>query len=101
MINGVLSLQHNFWVKSSSIPMDANATYRITVGNLNGTIDIGISSHWNGLLLTKIILTGNGESVSFNYIHHNPWAFTEQPVIIDIIGVGNSALSSITIERQL
>lgn len=99
MLNNTLTLPMNSQVTSTPINFTGNDRYKVTIGNLNGTITIAIWDYANGLVLSERTLTENGNDVSFDYSHINHWPATG-PSIIGLFGESyTSTVSSFRVDR--
>lgn len=93
MANNTLTLPRNSQVFSTPVSFTRNERYKVTIGNLNGTINVGIWDQGNGADLLEQTITGNGNDVSFDYYHRNSWIVTG-PSIIGLDGVSNTSTAS-------
>lgn len=93
MMNNTLTLPRNSEVTSTPVSFIGNERYKVTIGNLNGTINVAIWDYANGLVLSEQTITGNGNDVSFDYSHINHWPATG-PSIIGLFGESNTSTAS-------
>lgn len=89
MGDNLLTLPRGAAVSSVQLNFSGSTTYNITLGNLNGSLNLVIWDYANGLILTERELVGNGTNVSVNYTHPNQWPATG-PVIMALVGEGLS-----------
>lgn len=93
MINNTLTLPRNSIVESNLIGLEVATRYKVTIGNLNGTISFAISDYQNGATHIEKVLTGNGNDVSFDYYHWDYWLATG-PSIISLRGDSNTSTAT-------
>ncbi|BBM14650.1 hypothetical protein ABVF54_15295 [Enterococcus mundtii] len=93
MMNNTLTLPRNSEVTSTPVSFTGNERYKVTIGNLNGTINAAIWDQTSGLVLSEQTLTGNGNDVSFDYTHPNRWPATG-PSIIGLFVESNTSTAS-------
>ncbi|MFW8578110.1 hypothetical protein ACOJBY_14990 [Enterococcus entomosocium] len=93
MLNNTLTLPMNSQVTSTPINFTGNTRYKVTIGNLNGTVNVAIWDYANGLVLSERTLTGNGNDVSFDYSHINHWPATGSS-IIGLYGESNASTAT-------
>lgn len=93
MMNNTLTLPYFSQVTSTPVNFTGNNVHRITIGNLNGTVNVAIWDYENGLVLSEQTVTGNGNDVSFDYFHINHWPATG-PSIIVLSGQSNTSTAS-------
>lgn len=93
MINNTLTLPRNSLVDSNPIDLEVATRYKVTIGNLNGTISFAVSDYQNGVMHIEKVLTGNGNDVSFDYYHRDYWLATG-PSIISLWGESNTSTAT-------
>lgn len=99
MSNGYLYLPLNSVVNGNPLLLERNSTYRITLGNLQGTISFNIIDQINGLELTNdLIVKSEGNSVSFFYNHNDAFDWNRNS-IITLSGASNATMDSFKIEK--
>lgn len=98
LLNHRLTLPKNTSVSSIPINFSGNSRYKVTIGNLNGTLKFYIWDHATGLTLAEQTVIGNRSNISFNYTHINHWPATGSSVIA-LEGITDSETTSFRIDR--
>lgn len=94
--NNLLNLPNNSAVTSDPITFTRGETYRITIGNLNGTINFYVVNPNNGMYSMRTI-TGNGSDVGFDYHHDNHFSVSSSYSFVELEGNPNASATSFAI----
>lgn len=98
MSRNLLTMPRNSSVNSKPIDFSGNTTYKVTIGNLKGTINFLVWDYANNLVLAERTITSNGSDVSFDYYHINKWPAISSSIIA-LEGRTDSEATSFRIDR--
>lgn len=99
MINNTLTLPRNSRVSSNPVNLEVSTRYKVTIGNLNGTITFAVWDYQNGAMHTEKIVTGNGNDVSFEYYHWDTWLATGPSIFALMGGPNTSTATNFRVDR--
>lgn len=94
--NNLLNLPNNSAVTSDPITFTRGETYRITIGNLNGTINFYVVNPNNGMYSMRTII-GNGSDVGFDYHHDNHFSVSSSYSFVELEGNPNASATSFAV----
>lgn len=98
MSENLLTLPNRSRIHSDPITFIRGETYRITIGNLNGTINFYVINPNNGVYSMSTI-TGNGSDVSFDYHHDDHFIVSNSYSFVDLEGNPQASATSFSVGR--